>query len=109
MGGVVAGTWFSLLQMFSFTDGDSCLTTFLELTAFPLMPLNLCWIAALAGKARSYAERLFDYPPVGPRASFALSQGSGAELVDRVTRLRAGASMHGHPTEALPQQRIHFR
>ena len=42
MGGVVTGTWFSLLQMLSFTDGDSCLTTFLGLTVFPLMPLNLC-------------------------------------------------------------------
>jgi len=30
------------VEMFSFTEGASSLTTFLRLTAFPLMPLNLC-------------------------------------------------------------------
>ena len=36
---------------------------------FPFVGAGLPQVAALAGKARSYAERLFDYPEVGPLES----------------------------------------
>ncbi len=56
---------------------------------FIVFGAGLPQLAALAGEAKSYAERLFDYPPVGPLppedASFAIRtplQREGADITD---------------------------
>ena len=60
-------------------------------------------LAALAGEAKSYAEHLFDYPPVGPlseedarEALEAPAKREGVEYTDEALRLIV-ATTHGYP------------
>lgn len=49
---------------------------------FLLFGAGLPQLAALAGEAKSYAERLFDYPPVGPLDARAASQAIREPILD---------------------------
>jgi DNA-binding CsgD family transcriptional regulator len=60
-----------------------------------LFGAGLPQLAALAGEAKSYAERLFDYPPVGP-----LSHEAAIEAI-RAPILRDGASITDEALEII--------
>ena len=70
---------------------------------FLLFGAGLPQLAALAGEAKSYAERLFDYPPVGPLDARAASQAIREPILDEGATIDDdGLRESGQRTQGYP-------